>query len=110
MKKEKSKEVKELDKQSINLTELKIQENISKLIGYIPQILKFLEKKLLLHEAPIAKSTIRGFLAIVFIILIGSFVLVFANKLDSSSLTLIIGTILGYLLSVAKMFIRREED
>jgi len=110
MKKEKNKSLKEKEETSINLTELKTQENFGKLIDYIPQVLDLLKQRLLLHDAPIAKSAIKGFLIIVFTILIFTFILVFLNKLDSSSYTLIVGTILGYFLSTAKMFIKREGE
>jgi len=110
MKKEENKKSKEKEEISINLTELKIQENFSKIIDNISQVLELLKQRLLLHDAPIAKSAIFGFLAMVFAILACTFVLVFLNKLDSFSFALIIGTILGYFLSTAKMFIRREGE
>ncbi|MCK4395040.1 hypothetical protein KAW96_00405 [candidate division WOR-3 bacterium] len=102
----KSKEQKLVD---IKEVELKKLSNWEKVIENVPQVIDFFMQRLLKHEAPIAKSTLWGFIIIIGIILGGALTLVILDKLDSSGFTFIVGIILGYFLSAAKMFIRREE-
>ena len=90
--------------------ELKKQENWGKLIDKATPLLEYFMAKLIKHDAPIAKSTIWGFMILIVLILVSSFILVLWNKLESAGFTFIVGTILGYLLSMAKMFVRRESE
>lgn len=90
--------------------ELQKQENWGKLIDKITPIIDYFTNKLLKHDAPLAKSTVWGFILIIGVILGTSFTLVMFNRLDSSGFTFIIGTILGYLLAAAKMFIKKENE
>jgi len=90
--------------------ELKKLELWSKIIDQISPIINYFKDKLLKHDAPITKSTIWGFVIIIVLVLGSSLTLVILNRLDSSGFTFIIGTLLGFLLSMAKMFIRREND
>ena len=110
MKTKKNNKLKEQNKKSEKDIELRKLDLMEKIIDkVIPEVIKFFEQRLLKHESPIVKSTIWGFIAIIVLILAGSFFLVTRNKLDSSGFTFIVGIILGYFLSAAKMFIRREE-
>lgn len=90
--------------------ELKKLELWGKVIDQFTPILNYFKDKLLKHDSPIAKSTIWGFVIIIVLVLGSSFTLVMLDRLDSSGFTFIIGILLGYLLSVAKMFIRQEID
>jgi len=76
----------------------------------VPLIIKYIEKKLMSYDTPLAKSTIWGFMIILVACLGTTFTLVMLEKIDSASFTFIIGIILGYMLSMAKIFLRRESD
>ena len=103
----KSKEQNLVDAKEVELKKLNLWEKLIEQTA--PKLLDYLEKRLLKYEAPIAKSTLWGFIIIIGIILGGALTLVILDKLDSSGFTFIVGIILGYFLSAAKMFIRREE-
>lgn len=70
----------------------------------VKPIIDYYQNKLTKHDSPIAKSTIWGFITIICVVLIGSTVLLALDKIDKSNFTFIVGSILGYLFSMAKMF------
>lgn len=70
----------------------------------VKPIISYYENKLTKHDSPIAKSTIWGFITIICVVLIGATVLLALDKIDKSNFTFIVGSILGYLFSMAKMF------
>ena len=71
----------------------------------IQPVLDFFTTNTKAVEAPIKKAAIGGFIAIIVLILAGSMILVFCEKMDASNLALIIGIVLGYLFTMAKNFI-----
>lgn len=73
-------------------------------IELVKPIISYYENKLTKHDSPIAKSTIWGFITIICVVLIGATVLLALDKIDKSNFTFIVGSILGYLFSMAKMF------
>jgi hypothetical protein len=70
----------------------------------VKPIISYYENKLAKHDSPIAKSTIWGFITIICVVLIGSTVLLALDKIDKANFTFIVGSILGYLFSMSKMF------
>lgn len=76
----------------------------------IPKILNYFEQKMLKHETPILKTSIRVFAGIVILIILGTGFLVYVEKLDAASFTFVIGAVLGYLVAFTKVFWKKEGD
>ncbi len=93
-----------------NEVKLKELELWGKAIDMIAPIIDYYQNKLAKHDAPIAKSTIWAFIIIIGIILISSTALLACDKIDKSNFTFIIGSVLGYLFSMAKMFFNQKDS
>lgn len=79
----------------------------SKLVGdNLPRVLDYFQARLLRHDVPVMKTGIWVLSVIVFSIVLGTGVLVYLGKLDSATFTFVIGTVLGYLLSFSKVFLK----
>jgi len=77
----------------------------------IPLIVKYYSTKLEKIEAPRMKHVSYTYGIIVFLIVAGSLGLVYVGKLDSSSFTLLIGVVVGHLMTFARqIFEAREEN
>jgi len=74
----------------------------------VEPILNYFTQKISKHDAPIAKSSIWLGALIIIVILGLSFWLVVIDKLDSSAFTFVIGTIIGYLIAITKIFHKTE--
>lgn len=83
------------------------QEVIGKIV---PQVLSYVEQRMVKHDTPIAKTGLWIIGTIVFLIIGGTGTLVFNGKLDAASFTLVIGTVLGYLLSFSKVFLKKDGE
>ncbi len=76
----------------------------------IPKVSDYFEQRMLQHETPILKTGIWVLSAIVVLIVGGTGYLVYVGKLDAASFTFAIGTVLGYLLSFSKVFLKRNSE
>jgi hypothetical protein len=75
-----------------------------KALDQIGPIIEYFKARLEKHDAPVAKYTIWGLIFLIVLIIGVSTLLVALDKLPDSAFTFIIGTIVGFLLAMAKMF------
>jgi hypothetical protein len=93
--------------------ELEIEKtrSLNKIIEeIIPKLSEYFEKRMVGHETPILKQSIWIFFSIIILIVLGTGFLVYTQKLDTTSFTFLIGTVLGYLLTFSKTFWKKESD
>lgn len=100
----------EIEHEKLKLDREKLQFWDKRLGEIIPTFASYYEKRMLSHETPILKTSIWILAGIVILIVVGTGFLVYIGKLDAASFTFVIGTVLGYLLSFSKMFLKKERD
>jgi hypothetical protein len=90
-------------------SEIRKYEMIEKGFELAPPIIDYFKTKLEKHDVPLAKRTIV-LLVLLFVVIIGSTTtLVILGKLDSSAYTFVIGTVVGFLIAMAKVFFNGGE-
>lgn len=77
-----------------------LPELVDKVQPIAEKYLEYLNKKLEKIEGPKIRWSIIGFVGLLLVIVLVSGVLVYANKLDSSSFTLVLGTMIGATLTL----------
>jgi len=100
----------EIERKKLELELKKIEFWDKRFEESIPKILNYFEQKMLKHETPILKTSIRVFAGIVILIILGTGFLVYVEKLDAASFTFVIGAVLGYLVAFSKAFWKKEGD
>ena len=80
------------------------------LSGCAQQYMEMSKMKLQVQDAPIQKAGVKWTFGLILVMVLTASILVVLDKIDSSSFTFVIGTVLGYLLSFSKMFILKKEE
>ena len=100
----------EIESKKLDL-EIKKLDLWTKILGdNLPKVLGYFEQKLLKQETPVLKTGVWVLSAIVVLIVFGTGFLVYLGKLDSATFIFVIGTVLGYLLSFSKVFLKRDAE